>query len=137
MTTGTLQIKVTTADGAVPVSDATVKVRDALGHTVHALATDAAGMTIVVALFAPSRTLSLSPQTAHLAYSVYEVMVTHPGYIPQFIRGVQVFDGQGSLLPVDLVPRTARTDLGDSVNVIDLSPMPTPSRGPGQMNPFF
>jgi len=137
MTTGTLQIRVTTADGVMPVSDATVKVRDALGHTVHALTTDTNGMTVVVALFAPNRTLSLSPHTAHLAYSLYEIMVTHPGYVPQFVRGVQVFDGEGSLLPVDLVPRTARTDLGDSVNVIELSPMPTPPRGTGQINlPF-
>jgi len=137
MTTGTLQVKVTTADGVVPVSDATVKVRDAMGHTVHALNTDTNGMTTVVALFAPHRTLSLNPHTAHLAYSLYEIMVTHPGYVPQFVRGVQVFDGEGSLLPVDLVPRTARTDLGDSVNVIELSPIRTPPRGAGQMNlPF-
>jgi len=137
MTTGTLQVRVTTADGVMPVSDATVKVRDALGHTVHALTTDTNGMTVVVALFAPSRTLSLSPHTAHLAYSLYEIMVTHPGYVPQFVRGVQVFDGEGGLLPVDLVPRTARTDLGDSVNVIELSPMQTPPRGMGQSNlPF-
>jgi len=135
MTTGTLQVKVTTADGVMPVSDATVKVRDALGHTVHALMTDANGMTIVVALFAPSRTLSLSPHTAHLAYSLYEIMVTHPGYVPQFVRGVQILDGEASLLPVDLVPRTARTDLGDSVNVIELAPMQTPPRGTGQI-PF-
>ena len=64
-------------------------------------------------------------------------MVTHPGYIPQFVRGVQVFDGEGSVLPVDLVPRTARTDLGDSVNVIEISPMRTPMRGPGQINSPF
>jgi len=137
MTTGTLQIRVTTADGVMPVSDATVKVRDAMGHTVHALITDTSGMTVTVALFAPPRTLSLSPHTAHLAFSLYEIMVTHPGYVPQFVRGVQIFDGEGSLLPVDLVPRTARTDLGDSVNVIELSPMPTPPRGSGQMSPPF
>ena len=137
MTSGTLQMKVTTADGAMPVSDATVKVRDALGHTVYALTTDLNGLTTVVALFAPSRTLSLNPHTAHLAYSLYEIMVTHPGYIPQFVRGVQVFDGEGGVLPVDLIPRTARTDLGDSVNVIELSPMQAPSRGAGQMNPFY
>ena len=122
MTNGTLQVKVTTADGAFPVSDATVKVRDALGHTVHSLPTDAGGMTTVVSLFAPSREFSMSPYTSHLAYSLYEIMVTHSGYIPQFVRGVRVFDGVGGILPVDLVPRTARTDLGDSVNVIEIPP---------------
>jgi len=49
-------------------------------------------------------------------------MVTHSGYIPQFVRGVRVFDGVGGLLPVDLSPRTAQTDLGDSVNVVDIPP---------------
>ena len=122
MTSGTLQVKVTTADGTMPVPDATVKVRDGLGHTVHALTTDSSGMTIVVSLFAPNRIVSLNPHTAHLASSVYEIMVTHPGYVPQFVRGVHVFEGEGSLLPVDLVPRTVRTDLGDSVNIVDLSP---------------
>ena len=122
MTTGTLQMRVTTADGAVPVPDATVKVRDGQGHTVEVLSTDANGMTAVVTLFAPSRHFSLSPYTSHLAYSLYEVMVTHLGYIPQFVRGVRVFDGESGLLPVDLVPRTARTDRGDSVNIVELPP---------------
>ncbi|MCL2588630.1 MAG: hypothetical protein FWD84_04390 [Oscillospiraceae bacterium] len=122
MTSGTLQIKVSTADGAVPVSDALVKVRDAMGHTVEALSSDANGLTAIVTLFAPSREFSLGPYTAHLAYSAYEVMVTHSGYIPHFVRGVRVFDGEAGLLPVDLVPRTPRTDRGDSVNIVELPP---------------
>ncbi|MCL2843636.1 MAG: carboxypeptidase-like regulatory domain-containing protein [Oscillospiraceae bacterium] len=119
---GTLQVKVSTADGTMAVSDAAVKIRDAQGHTVYALTSDANGMTAVVTLFAPSRHFSLSPHTSHLAYSAYEVMVTHPGYIPQFVRGVRVFDGEGSLLPVDLVARTPRTDRGDSVNIVEIPP---------------
>ena len=123
MTNGTLQVKVSTADGAIPVSDASVKIRDAQGHTVEALTTDPNGMTVIVTLFAPSRTFSMSPYTSHLAYSIYEVMVTHPGYIPQFVRGVRVFEGEGGLLPIDLVARTARTDRGDSVNIIEIPPL--------------
>jgi len=123
MPTGTLQMKISTADGAVPVPDAAVKVRDALGHIVFTLDTDANGMTSVISLFAPSRNLALSPYTSHLAYSLYEVLVTHPGYVPQLVRGVRVFEGEGGLLPVDLVARTARTDHGDSVNVIEIPPL--------------
>ena len=119
---GTLQIKVSTANGAVPVFEATAKVSDALGHIVETLTTDANGMTRIVALFAPSRALSMSPFTSHLSYSAYEVLVTHPGYIPQIIRGVRVFEGEGGVLPVDLVARTARTDRGDSVNIIEIPP---------------
>ena len=122
MPTGTLQIKVSTGDGAIPVFDATVKISDALGHIVFTLDTDINGMTTAVSLFAPSRKLSLSPYTSHLAYSLYEVLVTHPGYIPQLIRGVRVLEGEGGLLPVDLVARTARTDRGDSINVIEIPP---------------
>jgi len=122
MQNGTLQMKVSTAEGTIPVSGATVKVNDALGRMVHTLTTDTDGMTTVIALFAPSREFSLDPYTSHLAHSLYEVMVTHPGYIPQFVRGVRVFDGVGGLLPIDLVPRTARTESGDSINIIELPP---------------
>ena len=123
MPTGTLQVKVTTGDGAVPVSEATVRVRDALGGIAFVLSTDMNGMTTVISLFAPSRKFSMSPHTSHLAYSAYEVLVTHSGFVPQVIRGVRVFEGEGGLLPIDLVARTARTDLGDSVNVIDIPPL--------------
>ena len=122
MPTGTLQVKVTTGDGAMPVSDATVRVRDALGGIVFVLTTDINGMTTVASLFAPSKSFSMSPHTSHLAYSAYEILVTHSGFVPQVIRGVRVLEGVGGLLPVDLVARTARTDLGDSVNVIDIPP---------------
>jgi len=119
---GTLQVKVSTADGAIPVFNATVKVSDALGHIVETLTTDSSGMTAVIALFAPSRNLSQSPFTSHLSYSAYEVLVTHPGYIPQIVRGVRVFEGEGGILPVDIVARTGRTDRGDSVNIIEIPP---------------
>ena len=122
MTTGTLQVKVTTDDGRMPVHNANVRVRDALGGIVYALVTDTAGMTEVVTLFAPSREFSLSPHTSHLAYSAYEILVTHSGYVPQMARGVRVFEGVGGILPIDLVPRTEGTDLGDSVNVIEIPP---------------
>jgi len=122
MSKGTLQIKVTTADGRIPVSDANVRVRDAMGGVVYTLTTDVSGLTTVVSLFAPSKELSLSPHSSHLSYSSYEIMVTHSGYVPQFVRGVRVFDGVGGLLPVDLSPRTAQTDLGNSVNVVDIPP---------------
>ena len=123
MSHGTLQIKVSTAEGAIPVANAMVKVSDALGHIVFTLTSDTDGMTTMISLFAPSRKLSMSPYTSHLAYSLYEVLVTHPGYIPQIIRGVRVFEGEGGLLPVDLVARTGRTDHGDSVNVIEIPPL--------------
>ena len=128
MSSGTLQISITTGDGAVPVSEATVRIRDALGGIVFVLTSDVEGMTEMVTLFAPSRHFSMSPHTSHLSYSAYEVLVTHPGYVPQVVRGVRVFDGEGGLLPVDLVPRTARTDLGDSVNVIEIPPPGAESR---------
>ena len=122
MATGTLQMRVTTGDGRTPVRDANVRVRDALGGIVYALVTDQSGMTPVVPLFAPSKEFSMSPYTSHLSYSSYEVLVTHSGFVPQMVRGVRVFDGVGGILPVDLVPRTQGTDLGDSVNIIDLPP---------------
>jgi len=89
---------------------------------VFVLTTDINGMTTVASLFAPSKKFSMSPHTSHLAYSAYEILVTHSGFVPQVIRGVRVLEGVGGLLPVDLVARTARTDLGDSVNIIEIPP---------------
>ena len=122
MASGTLQMKVTTGDGAMPVYNANVRVRDALGGIVYALTTNQQGMTEIVSLFAPSREFSMNPYTSHLSYSSYEVLVTHSGYVPQMVRGVRVFEGVSGILPVDLVPRTETTDLGDSVNIIDIPP---------------
>ena len=122
MQSGTLQMKISTADGTIPVSGAAVKVSDVIGRVVQTLTTDTSGMTAIISLYAPRRELSLNPHTSHLAYSLYEVMVTHTGFIPHIVRGVSVFDGEGSLLPIDLVPRTSLTEWGDAINVIDLSP---------------
>jgi len=119
---GTLRIKVSTNEGTIPVSDANVQISDAIGRVVHTLTTDTNGATMIVNLFAPSREFSMSPYTSHLAHSLYEVMVTHPSFITQIVRGVRVFDGEGSLLPIDLVARDARIDLGDSVNIFELPP---------------
>ena len=122
MHSGTLQMKISTAEGTIPVAGAAVKVSDAIGRVVQTLSTDVSGMTAVITLYAPKRELSMNPYTSHLAYSLYEVMVTHTGFIPHIVRGVSVFEGEGSILPVDLVPRTSLTEWGDAINVIDLSP---------------
>ena len=119
---GMLQVKVTSDEGKMPVQTANVRVRDALGGIVYALTTDIYGMTEEVKLFAPSKEFSMHPFTSHLAYSTYEILVTHSGFVPQMVRGVRVFEGVRGTLPVDLVPRTPGTDLGDSVNVVELPP---------------
>ena len=123
MNNGTLQVKVTTSEGTVPVSGAHVKIGDAFGHIVHTLTTDINGLTAPVKLFAPGKNLSLSPLTSERAYSLYQVLVTEQGYVPQVVRGLRVFDGEAILLPVDLVLHSADSDLGDFINVVEIPPL--------------
>ena len=120
MATGTLQVKVSTADGAMPLSGATVRINDALGNELHTLYTDANGVTAMVTLFAPGRNISLNPYASQPAYSLYEVKVNQFGYVPQIVRGVRIYDGESSLLPVNLEPRSEHTD--HTVNIIEIPP---------------
>jgi len=120
MANGTLQIKVTAAGGTMPLPDATVRISDALGNVVHMLYTDRNGMSPMVTLFAPSRSYSLSPYASHPAYSVYEIKVNHFGYVPQIVRGVRIYEGESTVLPVDLEPRSEHAD--HTVNIIEIPP---------------
>jgi len=125
MANSTLQVQVSSAVDAATLSDATVSIRDALGNIVHTLYTDGNGMTPIAPLFAPNRKYSLNPYSTHPAYSIYEVRVNNFGYVPQIVRGVQVYEGENSFLPVDLEPRDEHSD--HTVNIIEIPP-PSASR---------
>lgn len=106
--TGQLQVEVSAAERSLPVpfSDVLV-IRKAEGEQelIQSLQTDNSGKTPVINLPAPSRTLSEQPEPNTVRpYGVYTVMVSHPDYYTTIIRDVQVFAGQRSILPVNLIP---------------------------------
>ena len=106
---GSLRIRVLTADGALPVEGAAVTVTGADRQSAELLQridTDQSGNTVMLSLPAPPARGSLTPNGNGGArpFALYDVRVTRDGYYDHESRGVPVFDGVASLLPVALLP---------------------------------
>ena len=104
---GQLEISATKADGALPVTGATVRItgaEEANRFIVYSLKTDIDGNTSAVSLPAPSADLSMKPDTNENGYAIYDVEVNAEGYYPRIIRGVPVFAGIKSIQPVNMIP---------------------------------
>jgi len=116
---GTLRFEISTANGDLPVADAKILVSDTAGGILHELISDANGLAGPVELDAPDKGLSLTPEFKGDPYAKYNVGVTATGFRPVEIRGVQIFDGEASALPVVMEPKTAaNTRSGPTINDI-------------------
>ncbi|MCL2756049.1 MAG: peptidoglycan-binding protein [Firmicutes bacterium] len=104
MPIGKLHMVVTVAMETLPIEDATVIVRDKAGRELYRRQTDANGDSGYIELEAPDQSLTLSPDTAARAYSVYDVEVTAPGFHPVVIHDVEIVAGTASYLPVFMHP---------------------------------
>ena len=102
---GGLRVSVRTADGALPIADATVTIIDkASGRTLRTQTTDRSGNTEIISLPAPSAALSQTPGGGEV-YAVYRLTVTADGYFEQVNESVPIFDGVLSLQNAALIPR--------------------------------
>ena len=104
---GSLRIRTYTAGGALPVKGATVRITGAGEDNrliSYSLLTDRDGQTDLVTLPAPSVDYSLSPDPAELPYSVYDVVITAPGYLTKRINGLSVFSGVNSVQLINMIP---------------------------------
>ena len=106
--TGYLLMRVSTAQGAIPVEGATVTVRDGnatqgKGSVVRVLVTDRDGKTERIALAAPPRENSERPVAA-LPYATYYADVEAKGYYRQSFNSIPVYDTITSIQPVFLIP---------------------------------
>ena len=105
---GRLRIQATTADGALPVKGALVRISRAAEAgfpdvSLYTFETDESGLTPIVILEAPPKGESLAPG-AEDVYAVYRVTVSREGFYPVEIGRVPVFDGVGALQPIALIP---------------------------------
>lgn len=101
---GGLRVSVRTADGALPIAEATVRVYDGRSSApLYTLTTDRSGNTQVISLPAPSAALSQSPSGGEV-YAVYRLSVDADGYYQQRNESVPVFDGVLSLQNAALIP---------------------------------
>ena len=104
---GTLRIRAYTAGGALPVKGAIVRITGAgedNGLISYSLVTDRDGQTEAVTLPAPSINYSLAPNPAELPYSLYDVVITAPGYLTKRINGLTVFSGVNSVQLINMIP---------------------------------
>ncbi len=112
---GFLTVNVKTANGALPLENATVTVYSApppsdnnepsLGETdvIYSLKSDENGKTQKVALKAKPINLSQSP-TEPYPYLTYNILVTKDGYYDNTYLSVPIFEGITSLQDVYLIP---------------------------------
>ncbi len=113
---GYLVVRVATANGALPLTGALVQIRggeDANSDFYISSYSGASGLTEKVALPAPSRALSESPQSAVRPYSLYSIDVSIDGYRDVFFVNVPIFDGITSVQGANMIPKPDN-EYGDS-----------------------
>lgn len=107
MQTGTLRIELVTG-GALPVNDATVRVRNLSGELLYEeqIPVGDEGISRAFELEVPDMELSLDQKEVSAPYGLFDVEVLAGDFINAFVNGVQVFAGMESILQIPLQPRT-------------------------------
>ena len=102
---GSLTVHLTTADGAMPVAGAVVKIFDMNGNLFYTLITDKSGISNLVELPAPPIETQFDPAITAKPYSQYTVEITADGYNKAIVNGVQIYDRTPSRLPLNMHAR--------------------------------
>lgn len=103
---GFLRLRVSTAQQAIPIYNAVVKIYLDLDGTKYEIAseqTDASGLTVPIALHTPEKRLSLDPKNVR-PYADYDIVVTHPEFRDASIFGIPIFDGITTTQNVEMQP---------------------------------
>ncbi len=104
MAIGYLIIQVRTADGAVPLSGADIRILDEEGNTIRELTTDESGGTEAVSLETVDKSFSLSPDYTGTPYTAYDVLVRASGFDSLYISEIPIYEGETAIQPAPLVP---------------------------------
>ena len=103
---GYLRIKTSSADGALPISGAVVRIfgTDEENYGVEYMQiTDVDGLTGVFTLPAPKLAYSLSSDPAESPYATYCAEVRKNGYEDIDVEALQIFDTIAGVLPLNMV----------------------------------
>lgn len=99
-----LTIDVFTANRAIPIANAVIRIKNPQDNSVLAvLTTDENGSTKQIRLAAPSSQLSQTPQFSN-PYVNYYADVRADGFVSQNDLRIQLFGGQNTRLPANLIP---------------------------------
>ena len=105
--TGFLRLRSFTADNAQPVPDVivTISQRSGSGIPDKTVTTGPEALSGAIAVACPPRSYSLDEDNRTvLPYAVVDVTAQHDGYDPVYVTGVQIFDGEASLLELLMIP---------------------------------
>ena len=105
--TGFLRLRSFAASNAQPVPDVivTISQRSGTGIPDKTVTTGPEALSDDVAIACPPRSYSLDENNRTvLPYAVVDVTAEHEGYDPVHVAGVQVFDGEVSLLELLMIP---------------------------------
>ncbi len=108
---GTLSVRAYTADGALPVEGAIVRItgaEDENKDVVFSLLTDRDGITKRVTLPTPPKELSEYPDPKATPFAVYNVEIIKDGYFTKRLYNLPVFDGVNSEQLVAMIPSSER-----------------------------
>ena len=116
---GILTVQVSLAKGALPLEGATVIISKSDGDKeIEArLVTDKSGRTPPLALPAPSAVYSQTPGGNTRPYSIYNITAELPGYYPESIVNVPIFDKITSIQPIVMIPLSEQSVRGDELYI--------------------
>lgn len=136
MGSGTLKVEARAAQGLLPIENARVTVYTTDDVLVYETFSDMNGNTDIIELPAPDRGLSLISGT-EIEYSTYVVSVMKQAFIETVVRGVQIFDGQMSILPVNMIPQESGIEGPSGPLIFDIGPhiLEGNPRAPGTGSP--
>ena len=103
---GYLIVKVSTARGASPLSEASVVIRSEVSEdagVLYSLRTNLDGQTERITLPTPPRAVSEEPSEA-IPYATYSIDIFKDGYVPLTFNGVPIFPSILSIQPAVMVP---------------------------------
>lgn len=112
MPNGYLRVQVMSAQDAVPISGAMVRIyKDIDKEIVHEtfFITDDMGLTPFISLYAPSVELSLEERNQDRPYETYNVEIRANEYQTLEVVGVQIFADDYTNLPLNLIPNDVMT----------------------------
>ncbi len=104
---GYLTVRVSTARGAIPLSGATVNIRDGENSStvLYSLISNSDGKTDRVSLPTPPIENSEAPG-GQSAYATYSIDVFKEGYVPLYFHNVPIFPSVISVQPAVMIPAT-------------------------------
>lgn len=103
---GFLQISVTSSIGYIPIKNATVSISNTNtpDSILETLTTDESGQTQTIELPAPPLEYSLSSDAEKQPYSIYNILVTAPGYESVLVSGCELLPDVRSTQSIKLNP---------------------------------